>query len=153
LKLAFGSDHAGAALKTDLLRHAASLGHEVEDLGGIEGQPSDYPLVSATVGEGVVSGRYDRGVLVCGSGLGVSIAANKVPGVRAALCHETYSARMSREHNDANVLCLGQRVVGSGLAREVLGVFLQTAFSGGENHRRRIGQIASYERHARSERR
>lgn len=145
MRIAFGSDHAGASLKKELLEFVASLGHEVADMGGEEFRSSDYPRVAFAVATAVASGQYERGILVCGSGLGMSIAANKVQGIRAALCHECYSARMSREHNDANILCLGQRVVGSGLAREVVQTFLGTPFSQGENHRRRLGQISEYE--------
>ncbi|MGQ9554374.1 MAG: ribose 5-phosphate isomerase B [Anaerolineae bacterium] len=145
MRIAFGSDHAGASLKKELLEFVASLGHEVADMGGEESRSSDYPRVALAVATAVASGQYERGILVCGSGLGMSIAANKVQGIRAALCHECYSARMSREHNDANILCLGQRVVGSGLAREVVQTFLGMPFSQGENHRRRLGQISEYE--------
>ena len=145
MRIAIGSDHAGATLKGELLGFVASLGHEVADLGGRESQPSDYPLTATAVAEAVASGQHERGILVCGSGLGMSIAANKVSGIRAALCNECYSARMSREHNDANILCLGQRVVGSGLAQDIVQTFLDTAFSQGENHRRRLDQISRYE--------
>lgn len=144
MKIALASDHAGALLKAAMAEFVASLGHEAVDLGGAADRSSDYPGAAFAVAEAVAAGRYDRGILVCGSGIGMSIAANKVRGVRAALCHEGYSARMSREHNDANVLCLGQRVTGSGLAQDIVRVFLETPFSQGVNHARRIGQIGAY---------
>ncbi|NPV06600.1 MAG: ribose 5-phosphate isomerase B [Anaerolineae bacterium] len=150
MRVALASDHAGAALKADLVDYVASLGHEAVDLGADGSCSVDYPDFARAAAEGVADGRYHRAILVCGTGLGMSIAANKVTGIRAALCHECYSARMSREHNDANVLCLGQRVVGTGLARDVARVFLETEFSQGPNHRRRIEQIAAYETGTRS---
>ncbi|MGI6206916.1 MAG: ribose 5-phosphate isomerase B [Anaerolineae bacterium] len=145
MKIALASDHAGAALKANLVEYVASLGHEAVDLGADGTCSVDYPQYALAAAEGVADGRYDRAILVCGTGLGMSMAANKVRGVRAALCHECYSARMAREHNDANVLCLGQRVVGTGLAQDVVRTFLETAFSEAESHRRRVGQIAAYE--------
>ena len=144
--IALGSDHAGAALKKELLEFVASLGHEVCDLGADGSQSVDYPRFAFAVAKGVASGVYDRGILICGTGLGMSIAANKVKGIRAALCHECYNARMSREHNDANILCMGQRVIGSGLAKDVVQTFLETPFSNGANHIRRHKQISEYER-------
>jgi ribose 5-phosphate isomerase B len=145
MRIAFGSDHAGASLKAELLAYAQELGHEVSDFGGGEDGPVDYPVYAFAVAKAVARGEYDRGILICGTGLGMSIAANKVRGVRAALCHECYTARMSREHNDANILCLGQRVLGPGLAREVLRVFLSTPFSQGASHVRRLAMISAEE--------
>ncbi len=146
MRIGFASDHAGASLKRELLEAVAALGHEVFDLGADGSTSVDYPEFAWRVAEGVAGGRFDRGILVCGSGLGLSMAANKVPGIRAALCQECYSARMSREHNDANVLCLGQRVVGIGLATDVVRTFLETEFSQGTNHARRLSQISAYEK-------
>jgi len=145
MRIAFGSDHAGVVLKKELLDFVSSLGHEVVDCGGGEHQRVDYTDFAFAVSSGVAEGKYDRGILVCGTGLGMSIAANKVRGVRAARCHDCYSARMSREHNDANVLCLGGRVIGSELAKEVVKTFLTSEFSNGENHRRRLRHISEYE--------
>ena len=145
MKIALGSDHAGAALKRELVEYLSELGHDTVDFGADGSCSVDYPQYAFRVAQGVAEGIYDRGILVCGTGLGMSMAANKVPGVRAALCHECYSARMSREHNDANILCLGQRVVGPGLAKDVVEVFLATPFSQGENHLRRLGQVGQYE--------
>jgi ribose 5-phosphate isomerase B len=149
MRIAFGSDHAGFQLKQDLAAHARALGHEVTDVGTHSTDSVDYPTFAFLVAESVARGAHDLGVLVCGSGLGMSIAANKVPGVRAAVCQETYTARMAREHNDANVLCLGQRVVGIGLATDILDTFLRTPFSQGANHRRRLDEIAHYEQASR----
>jgi ribose 5-phosphate isomerase B len=146
MRIVVGSDHAGYLLKQELAEYARSLGHQVADLGTNGPASVDYTEFAFAVAESVAAGTHDAGVLVCGSGLGMSMAANKVPGVRAALCQETYTARMAREHNDANVLCLGQRVVGSGLAMDILGTFLSTSFSQGANHIRRLGQIERFER-------
>ncbi|MHB0875452.1 MAG: ribose 5-phosphate isomerase B [Anaerolineae bacterium] len=145
MRIALASDHAGALLKLELVEYVNSLGHEALDLGGDPARSSDYPEAAFAVAEGVVRGTYDRGILVCGSGIGMSIAANKVRGIRAALCHEGYSARMSRDHNDANVLCLGQRVTGIGLAKDIVQIFIETPFSHGVNHERRMGQVHDYE--------
>jgi ribose 5-phosphate isomerase B len=142
-----GSDHAGYDLKAVVKQSVQEWGHEVVDMGSHAGQGSvDYPDYARAVAMAVARGEYDRGILICGTGLGVSITANKVPGVRAALCHETYTARMSRTHNDANVLCMGGRVVGEGVAMEVVQVWLETAFSGVDRHRRRVGKICALER-------
>ena len=146
MRVVLASDHAGAALKADLVQFVESLGHETTDLGADGSTSVDYPRLALETADSVAAGEFDRAILVCGTGLGMSIAANKVRGIRAALCHECYSARMSREHNDANVLCLGQRVVGTGLAHDVVQVFLETEFSEGANHRRRLEMIAAYER-------
>lgn len=145
MRIALASDHAGALLKLELVEYVASLGHDALNLGGDPAHSTDYPEAAFAVAEGVVNGAYERGILVCGTGIGMSIAANKVQGVRAALCHEGYSARMCRDHNDANVLCLGQRVIGIGLAKDIVQVFLETSFSHGENHKRRMGQVRDYE--------
>lgn len=146
MKIALASDHAGAVLKADLVEFVTSLGHEALDLGADGSCSVDYPYFAQQASRAVVEGKADRAILVCGSGLGMSIAANKVRGIRAALCHECYSARMSREHNDANVLCMGQRVVGVGLAHDVVQTFLEAEFSQGPNHRRRLDMIVEYEK-------
>ncbi len=147
MRIAMGSDHAGYALKVVVKKVVEELGHEVIDLGSHEEEVSvDYPDYARAVAEGVARGDYERGILICGTGLGMSIVANKVPGIRAALCHETFTARMSRLHNDANVLCMGGRVLGSGVAAEVVRVWLETPFSGVERHRRRVDKICAMER-------
>lgn len=149
MKVILGSDHAGFRLKELLKPVLAEAGHEVEDLGAHSEASVDYPDVAAAVARRVVAergaGRDTFGVLVCGTGIGVSIAANKVHGVRAARCDEPYSARMTRAHNDANVLCLGERVIGPGLAAETVLAFLAAPFEGGR-HERRVRKIEALER-------
>ena len=149
MKVAIGSDHAGFALKTELAAGLAAAGHLVEDVGARDDRPSDYPDFARRVAEAVTSGACERGVLVCGSGVGASVAANKVPGIRAALCHDTFSARQGVEDDEMNVLCLGARVIGPALAQEVLRAFLAARFSGAERHVRRVGKIRAIEEEAR----
>lgn len=145
MRIAIGSDHAGFALKRELMEHLTVLGHEVEDVGSHSEEPSDYPAICAAVGRLVRDGRAERGIVLGGSGQGEQIAANKVRGVRAALCNDLFTARLSRAHNDANVLAMGGRIVAPGLAREILQVWLATGFEGGR-HRRRVEQIAEIEK-------
>jgi ribose 5-phosphate isomerase B len=145
VRVAIGSDHAGFRLKEALARHLKELGHDALDLGTDSEEPTDYPQICAAVGRAVRDGRADRGVVLGGSGQGEQIAANKIRGVRAALCHDLYTARMSRKHNDANVLSMGARVVAPGLAREILEAWLDAAFQGGR-HERRVRQIEDIER-------
>lgn len=140
MRIAVGSDHAGFPLKTTLVGWLESMGHEVLDLGTHSTDSCDYPLVGFDVAKTVAEGKADRGVLVCGSGIGVSIAANRVPGARAALVQEPLSAKLAREHNDANIVCLGARMIGEGMARAILEAFLDTPFAGGR-HQRRIDQL------------
>lgn len=144
MRILIGCDHAGFRLKEDLKGYIASLGHEVEDYGVYEDTPSDYPDIAFRVAEDVARGKGDRGILICGTGVGMSIAANKVRGVRAALCHDVFSARASREHNNANVLTMGERVIGVGLAREIVKVWLESDFQG-DRHARRVAKICAYE--------
>jgi ribose 5-phosphate isomerase B len=144
MRIAIGSDHAGFALKQHLIATLRRLGHEIEDCGARSEEPVDYPPICAEVGRLVVSGRADRGVVLGGSGQGEQMAANKVQGVRAALCNDLYTARLSRQHNDANVLAMGGRIVGPGLADEILTVWLTTSFEGGR-HQKRLDQIAEIE--------
>lgn len=134
--IALGSDHAGLALKRELRAVLEKRGESVVDLGCDSEQSCDYPDFGHLVAEGVAEGRYRFGVLVCGTGIGMSIAANRHRGVRAALCTEALAARMSREHNDANVLCMGARIVGPGLAQAILEAFLEARFEGGRHERR-----------------
>ena len=145
VRVAIGSDHAGFRLKADLASFLRGEGHDVADLGTDSEEPSDYPLFSAAVGRAVIGGAADRGIVLGGSGQGEQIAANKVRGVRAALCNDLYTARMSREHNDANVLTIGARIVAPELAREIVRVWLATPFEGGR-HVRRLEQISDIER-------
>lgn len=145
MRIAIGADHAGYALKQHLIGTLQRLGHVVDDRGTHSDAAVDYPPICADVAREVTQGRADRGIMVGGSGQGEQMAANKVMGARAALCNDLYTARMSREHNDANVLTLGGRVVAHALADEILTLWLQTPFEGGR-HQRRIDQIAEIER-------
>jgi ribose 5-phosphate isomerase B len=145
MRIAVGADHAGFLLKEHLKPMVQGLGHEVDDLGTHGTDPVDYPAISAAVGRAVVSGRADRGIIIGGSGQGEQIAANKIPGVRAALCNDLFTARLSRAHNDANVLTMGGRIVAPGLADEIVALWLATAFDGGR-HARRVQQVMDLER-------
>lgn len=140
-----GSDHAGLHLRAEAVRVAKERGFEVLDLGPFSGESVDYPDYARQVAETVASGRARFGILVCGTGIGMSIAANKVRGVRAALCTTEFEARMARAHNDANVLCIGERVVGTGLGAAVVAAFLEQPFEGGR-HQRRVEKIGAMER-------
>jgi ribose 5-phosphate isomerase B len=144
MRIAIGADHAGFALKQHLVATLTRLGHDVDDRGTHSEEPVDYPPICAEVGRLVADARADRGIVVGGSGQGEQMAANKVPGVRAALCNDLYTARLSRLHNDANVLAIGGRIVAPGLADEILTLWLETAFEGGR-HERRLAQIADLE--------
>jgi len=144
MKIATGADHGGFELKAQIVEHLRKLGHEVEDFGTAGPESVDYPDYARLVARAVVAGECDRGILVCGTGIGIGIAANKVAGIRAATCTETYSARMSRLHNDANILSLGGRVVGVGLALDIVDIWLNTEFEGGR-HARRVGKIHEIE--------
>lgn len=144
MKIAIGADHAGFGLKEELRGYVENLGHAVQDHGTNSTDSVDYPDVAFSVARAVASGEADRGVLICATGIGMAIAANKVPGIRAASCSDAYSARMARAHNDANVLALGARVVGSGLAESLVDSFLDTSFHGGR-HQRRVDKIGPTE--------
>jgi ribose 5-phosphate isomerase B len=128
MKIAIASDHAGFALKQDIVKYLSRLGNEVLDLGAYDAEPSDYPDFAAAVGKAIMASTAERGFLICGSGVGVCIAANKMPGVRAAICHDTYSAHQGVEHDDMNVLVLGSRIVGSALALDIAQVFVGARF-------------------------
>lgn len=144
MRIAIGSDHAGYDLKCHLIETIGRLGHEAVDLGTDSTESVDYPPICAAVARAVVAGEADRGIVMGGSGQGEQIAANKVAGARAALCNDLYTARMSREHNDANVLAIGGRIVGIGLADEILELWLDTPFEGGR-HQRRVDLITAIE--------
>jgi ribose 5-phosphate isomerase B len=144
VRIAIGSDHAGFTLKQHLVKTLADLGHDVDDHGTDSEEAVDYPPICAGVARAVVEGRADRGIVLGGSGQGEQISANKVDGVRAALCNDLYTARLSRQHNDANVLSLGGRIVAPGLADEIVKLWLATDFEGGR-HQRRIQQITELE--------
>ena len=145
-RIIVSSDHAGLLLRAEAVRTAAELGFDVDDVGPAAGESVDYPDSAQRVAEAVAAGRARLGVLVCGTGIGMSIAANKVKGVRAAVCTTELEARMSRAHNDANVLCLGERVLGAGLAAAIVKAFLETRFEGGGRHERRVAKIVALER-------
>ena len=144
MRVAIGADHAGFLLKEHLKQTLQRLGHAVDDHGTVSEAPVDYPPICIAVARAVAEGRADRGIVLGGSGQGEQIAANKVRGARAALCNDLYTARLSREHNDANVLSMGGRIVAYGLADEILKVWLETAFAGGR-HQKRIDQITEAE--------
>ena len=145
MRIAIGADHAGFVLKEHLKQTLTRLGHLVDDHGTDSEASVDYPPICLSVGRAVAEGRADRGILLGGSGQGEQIAANKVAGIRAALCHDLYTARLSRQHNDANILSMGGRIVAFGLADEILTIWLETRFDGGR-HQRRIDQISEAER-------
>lgn len=144
MKIAIACDHAGLSLKLELVEVLKAKGHELQDFGTHNGDSVDYPDFATQVARAVGRQELDRGVLICGTGIGMSIVANKYQGVRAALCTSEFEARMARAHNDANVLCLGQRVVGGGLARAILEAFLDSAFEGGR-HEKRVQKIRDAE--------
>ena len=146
MRLAVGADHAGTPMNEKAIAELRRLGHEVLDLGTHDAtQPDDYPDRAVPVAEAVASGRCERGLLICGSGVGVSVAANKVPGIRAAMCHDTYSAHQGVEHDNMNVLCLGARVIGPELMLDLVQAFVTARFTGEERHRRRLAKLAAIE--------
>ena len=145
MRLAIGGDHAGFSLKQHLVELLKKWGHEVTDLGAHNADPSDYPDFAKVVGAAVQKGEAERGILVCGSGIGACVAANKLKGIRAALVSDTYSARQGVAHDDVNVLCLGGRVVGPALAEEILKAFLAATFSSEERHLRRLNKVLAME--------
>ncbi len=144
VRVALGSDHAGLELKEALAKQVVGLGHEPEDLGTFGPEPVDYPDFGAVVGRAVASGEAELGVCCCGTGIGMAMAANKVAGVRAAVVHDVTTARLAREHNDANVCCLGARTTGAAVAADVLATFLSTPFAGGR-HAARVAKLAALE--------
>ncbi|MCB2293168.1 ribose 5-phosphate isomerase B [Clostridium algoriphilum] len=145
MKIALGCDHGGLSLKKEIIKHLESKNIEVKDFGTYTEDSCDYPEYALKVAEEVVAGNCELGVLICGTGIGVSISANKVPGIRAALCSDTFSAHATREHNNANVLTLGARVVGTGLALDIVDTFISAKFQG-DRHQRRIDKIADIEK-------
>ena len=145
MKLVIGNDHAAIEMKNEIKEYLEGKGIEVIDVGTNSPESFDYPISGYRVGKMVASGEVDGGIAICGTGVGISMAANKVRGVRAANCADTFSARMTRLHNDANVLCLGSRVIGAGLALDMVDLFVDTPFSGEERHQRRIDQVMAIE--------
>lgn len=144
MKIAIGSDHGGFKLKKEIIQYLNDKKYEFEDFGTYNEDSCDYPDIAVKVSEQVIGSGFDFGILLCGTGIGIGIAANKVSGIRAALCHDTFSARASREHNDANILTMGGRVIGTGLALDIVEIFLNTKFLG-ERHQRRVDKIADIE--------
>ncbi|MDP2606863.1 MAG: ribose 5-phosphate isomerase B [Deltaproteobacteria bacterium] len=146
MRIAVGADHAGFDLKQILVAYLRHRGHEVIDVGTNSDDPVDYPDYAEAVSKVLLDGRAERGLLICGSGVGASVSANKIPGIRAAVCHDTYSARQGVEHDDMNILVLGARVIGIELARELVDNFLGAKFTGEERHRRRLEKIKALEK-------
>jgi ribose 5-phosphate isomerase B len=146
MKIVIGADHAGYEMKQGAVEHLKQIGHEVVDVGTHEpGKPDDYPDFAVLVARQLQSGQAERGILICGSGVGVSVAANKFKGIRAAVCHDHYSARQGVEHDDMNVLVLGSRVIGPNVALDLIDGYLSTKFSGEERHVRRLAKIKAFE--------
>ena len=145
MKITIGSDHAGFELKKLLIDYLRQRGHELIDVGTDSAEPVDYPDYAEAVGLSVLQGKSERGILICGSGVGASVAANKLPGIRAGICHDGYSAHQGVEHDDVNVLVLGSRVIGTELAKDLCLTFLNARFTGEERHRRRLEKIHSIE--------
>jgi ribose 5-phosphate isomerase B len=145
MRVAIGADHAGFEMKRDLAGYLAQQGHEITDLGTHTTEAVDYPDIATAVAMSIRNGQADRGILICGSGAGACVAACKFPGVRAAVCHDTYTARQAVEHDDLNILCLGSRVIGPALARTLIDAFLTATFSNEERHLRRLGKIDAIE--------
>ena len=141
MHIVIGADHAGFDLKQSVGEYLRTLGHDVIDVGTVSDEPVDYPDVAEAVAKVLLDGKTERGVLICGSGVGASVSANKIPGIRAGLCHDTYSARQGVEHDDTNLLVLGARVIGVELARELVRHFLAAKFTGEERHKRRVAKI------------
>jgi ribose 5-phosphate isomerase B len=146
LRYAIAGDHAGFSMKSEVAKFLASLGIQPHDCGTHSSDPCDFPDFAETVAKKILSGEIDRGILVCGSGVGVSVAANKFPGIRAGLCHDTYSAHQGVEHDDMNVLCIGARIIGPELAFEIIRSFVAARYSPAERHARRMDKVADIER-------
>lgn len=145
MKIAIGNDHVAVELKFHIMKYLQKQGHEVVSFGSDVSESCDYPLYAEKVGKAVVSGEFDKGILICGTGIGISIAANKIKGVRCALCSEPCSAKLTREHNDANILAMGARMIGPVMAESIVDAFLTTDFCGEERHQRRIDLVTKLE--------
>lgn len=146
MKVVIASDHGGFEYKQQLEKRISDQEYEITDLGAFNDSPSDYPDYAEAVADAILAGKAEKGILICGSGAGVSVAANKFKGIRAAVCHDTYSAHQCVEHDDVNVLCIGQRVIGIELAKEIVFAFLAAKFSHEERHERRLGKIKAIEK-------
>ena len=145
MRIALGADHAGFELKRDLAAVIAQQGHEIVDVGTFTAEAIDYPDIAEAVATAIRNGQVDRGIIICGSGAGVSVAANKFPGIRASVCHDAYTAKQAVEHDDLNVLCLGARVIGPAVAKLLTEVFISAAFSADDRHLRRLAKIDAIE--------
>ena len=145
MRIAIGNDHGAVELKFHVMKYLQKQGHEVVNFGSDTSDSCDYPVYAEKVGKAVVAGEFDKGILICGTGIGISIAANKVKGVRCALCSEPCSAKLTREHNDANVLAMGARIIGPVLAESIVDAFLTTDFCGEERHQRRVDLVSKLE--------
>lgn len=145
MKIAIGNDHGAVDLKFHIMNYLQKQGHEVVNFGSDVSDSCDYPVYAEKVGKAVVSGEFDKGILICGTGIGISIAANKIKGVRCALCSEPCSAKLTREHNDANILAMGARIIGPVLAESIVDAFLTTDFCGEERHQRRVNLVSKLE--------
>lgn len=139
--IAIGCDSAGYVLKQEIIKYLEDAGYEYKDYGAYDESPCDYPVYAKAVAKAIVNGECEKGILICGTGIGISIAANKVKGIRAALCHDCFSAQATREHNDANIVAMGARVIGPGLAVKIVDTFLNTEFSHAERHVRRVAML------------
>ena len=146
MRIVIGADHAGFELKAPIVAQLEALGHSHLDVGTHNHDPVDFPDLAREVAEAILQGKADLGIMLCGSGIGGSIAANKFPGIRAGLCHDTYSAHQCREHNDVNVLCLGARVIGKSLAQDIVDIWLKARFDGLPSHRQRLEKVAEIEK-------
>jgi ribose 5-phosphate isomerase B len=145
MRIAIANDHAGYPIKDEIINTLQELGHEVIDLGAFNQEPVDYPDFAEKTAKTILKGQAERGIIICGSGVGVCIAANKIKGIYAGVCHDTYSARQGVEHDNMNVLCLGARIIGVELAREIVKSFINSEFSKDERHQRRVGKIVELE--------
>ncbi|MEZ0537668.1 ribose 5-phosphate isomerase B [Caldicellulosiruptoraceae bacterium PP1] len=145
MKIAIGCDHAGVRMKETIKDFLTKLGHTVEDFGTYTEQSCDYPDIALEVSTRVANNEFEKGILICGTGIGMCIAANKVKGIRAALCHDTFSAKATREHNNANILTMGARVIGEGLALDIVKLFVETEFSNEVRHQNRVNKISTIE--------
>jgi len=146
MRLVIGSDHAGFVLKRAVLEHLAALGHSVEDVGGYDDNPVDFPDIARKIGAAITGGRAERGLMVCGTGVGAAIAANKMRGIRAAVCHDVHSAHQCVEHDDVNVMCIGAQIVGGWLAKDLITAYLGATFSTDTDFRRRVDKLAAMDR-------
>ena len=146
MKIVVGSDHAGFALKGELLSFLGSLGHEIEDVGSYDPNPVDFPDIARKVAAAITSGKAERGLMVCGTGVGASIGANKMKGIRAAVCHDVHSAHQCVEHDDVNVMCIGAQIVGLWLAKDLVAAYLGATFSTAEEFRRRVAKLAEMDK-------